>query len=159
MAYSTVAELRAWFPKITTSQLSDLSVTAIIGNADKTIKKDLSKIIDFSLVPALSSDVNFPPFIGLLSQYKTCELVLRTLFSSARKGSEQNDIDSWSNLYKNDIQEIRDEKIKLELVDGTSIDVRGSFSCNKVGVEPALGVGAYGEFIDEDDLEDERPID
>jgi hypothetical protein len=155
--YSTVAELRGNgnnFSLIHSIDLTDIIVTARIVEADKIVEADLSKIIDFSLI------VTTPIFINLLSQYKTCEKCLVWLYSRKRKGKEDDDIQYWIDQYKILLEKILDGEV--ELVDGGGIAIGGTTQIfendAKPNIEPALGLGEYGGFLNKDDLENIRPI-
>ena len=154
MAYSTETELRNNLSVATADRIASIVVTTRIAQADLRIKADLSKIIDFDEIGTT------PTFINLLSQYKTAELCLVYAYGTKRKADEQTDIDYWKKEYNNLIDMINNDEVELVDGDGTSISTGHQTFTNtaKNNIEPALGIDKYGDFIDKDDLEDERPI-
>lgn len=153
--YSTVAELRAVLKQITSALIGDPVITDRIEDADFEVKTDLAGVIDFSVVPADSTDPNFPIFINLLSKWKTCELVLVYSYSAKRETTQVDDVTYWKNKYDELIKKIRDGMIPLELVDGTSIagtfSQTNTFTNKRKGVKPYFGTGDYGKYQDNDD--------
>jgi hypothetical protein len=155
--YSSIAELRATLKTITTAMMDDAKVTVQIENADDELKTDLSGIIDFSLVPAASTDTNFPIFINLLSKWKTCELCLVYVYSAKRETTQVDDVTYWKNKYDELIKKIRDGLVTLALPDGTVISGVSSMTYTnpKSGVKPYFGTGPYGEFQSDADKKDD----
>jgi hypothetical protein len=156
--YSTVAELRSKLKIIITTIQDDAHVTANILEADLEIKTDLSGYIDFTLVPANSSDALFPIFLNQLSKYKTCELSLVYSYSLKRETTQVDDVTYWKNKYDELIQYIKDGSIPLELTDGTSIagtvPSSQTYTDPKNGVKPFFGTDEYGEFETNDEKKD-----
>ena len=155
MAYSTIAQLRANLKIMTVAIMGDAFVTDRIAQADDEIETDLAGVIDFTLVTA--SD---PVFINKLSQWKTNELCLVYSYSAKRETTQVDDISYWRDKYDKLIQMIRDGLIPLVLADGTSIagSLGGTqtYTDPKSGIHPAMGMGDYGTFQDNDDkLNDE----
>ncbi len=157
--WSTIAQLRLNILAITVDVLSDANVTTFIGESAKCIKTDLGKIIDFDLVPDTDTASTF---INLLSQYKTCELCLVNVHGAKRNIEEISDRIYWENRYNKLIGQIKDGEIALELDDGTSISGETQFTfsdTSRSGINPAFGEGDYGEFENDDDLAEDRPLD
>lgn len=171
MAFSTIAQFRLNVPKIIIDDYIDSNVTLQIAEADKRVKQDLNRLIDFDLIPAIGSSPDTPDFINLLSQYKTAELVLKSVFGAKREVTEVSDIQYWQRQYSNPmpppgeefglLEKIKLGMIVLELSDGT--DVKSGpqrfTRDSRPNIKPALGVDEFGEFKNNDDLEEERPQD
>jgi hypothetical protein len=158
MAYSTIAEFRDNV-NASTTEIPDADVTSRIALTEKIIKTDLGREVDFSLVPTDSTDSTFPYFVALLSQYKTAELCVKYMYTVKQDENLSSEVTYWRDMYDELVNLIKADKIALELTDGTSISNRpDTFENNaKSGIEPALGVGEYGGFLNKDDLIDERP--
>ena len=83
------------------------------------------------------------------------------MYGTKRLINENTDRIYWENKYNELKQKLMNGEIKMLLGDGTSI---ASFPFRFVkdarpDVAPALGMGDYGEWIDNDKLEDKRPVD
>lgn len=159
--YSTVTQLRNNIKLIDTDIMDDAQVTTRIVEADKEIRKKLSNLIDFSLLPSDPTDADFPEFINLLSQYKTAELCLVYAYGALARAKEQPDRVYWADLFKDNLADILAGKVALELPDsGTSIGSgTATFSQDsKPGVAPALGEGEFADNVTDDELLEERPL-
>jgi len=157
MAYSTEAQCRANLDKAQkTADAPQAMILDRIANADKQIQVDLARYIDFDLVPDDAVSCNF---INMLSQFKTCELVLVRMFGAQRNIEEVDDITYWQKEYDALLQQVIDGIIPAELNDGTAIGTGGQTFVNraKTGIAPALGVGKYGGNVSDETLADARP--
>ncbi len=171
MAFSTIAQLRKNVIQVDTTEMSDADVTLRIAQADKEINQDLANYIDFSLVPAIGDSLATPNYINLLSQYKTAEFVLAALHGGGRKIDEVSDVQYYEKRYSNPnpsvnereglLERIMSGSIPLVLSDGTSIAGTSHkfIQDSRKGIKPALGDDEFGEFADEDELKEKRPID
>ena len=162
MSFSTVAQCRANLllidqPLGSQSPLSDSQIQDRISQSDNLVNMDLQLLVDFSKVPDVT-DSNFPLFINLLSQYKSCYLVLFKLFGSKRSGDDVSDIDTWKKEYDNLLHDCKTGKIPMTLQDGTPIN----YGVNTLGIgrkstSPVLGTNKYGKFESESEQAKYRP--
>lgn len=158
MAYSTETELTSNVKLLikTFTDAAELTsfATERIALADKIVKVDLAKYVSFNDVP----DDNTTPVINLLSQYKAAEMSLRRVVGAKRRTKENDDVSEWRMMYEQLRDRIIDNDISVQLADGT--DVTSSvfdFTQNsRKGIRPAFGYGEYGEWINDDDLYDQR---
>lgn len=160
MAYSTEAQLRFNCRKLTATNFDTTQVALGIAEADKTVKTDLANIVDFTNVPANSTGTGFPDFLNLLSQYKTAEKCLVSAYGAAREAEQVSDIQHWQKEYDDLLADVKAGKVTLALTTGTSISkgtVTYTNACKR-NVAPRLGDGEFGDFQDEDDQADERPL-
>ena len=159
MAYSSVAQLRANQVSLDSDTIDDTAVDTRIVEADKKIRSDLKKVIDFSLITVDYTDSNFPEFLNILSQYKTAELSIVYAYGAKRSIEEETDRQYWAREYNDLKGEILNDETVLELTDGTSLAggtqtyTRGATE----NIEPALGTGKWGAFQTDEELEQERP--
>lgn len=169
--FSTETQARNNFASIIEDDIDPAVINDRIEQADNQVKIDLASIIDFSLVPDTTPpSSNLPDFINKLSQYKTMELLYVKLFGAKRLVQEQSDRIYWQKMYSNPdpaigeteglLERVKSFEIPLELVDGTSISGTTSNFSNiaRDGVEPAFGVDKYGEFLTDDELLEDRPV-
>jgi hypothetical protein len=157
--YSSVAQLRLNIVLVDTNRLDDPSVIDRIKHSDDDIGMDLGKYVNFALVPMGGyADANFPVWLNHLSQYKTCAHVLKKLYGAKRTVDDVTDIQDWEKQYDKLLQGIKTNRIEAVLVDGTNIS-KGQYNIKvgKSNIDPALGVGKYGEFENESDLSKDRP--
>ena len=150
--YSSAAQLLVNVPRLTIVVMPVVDVELIIDQADNIIESDLSKVIDFDEVTAADATTT-PNYINLLSQYKTAERCLVSKYGAKRQVEEQSDRQYWEQEYDDLLNKILDGTLDI------SDESLGSPSFeNNVrdDVEPALGMGEQGGFIDEDDLETQR---
>ena len=153
MAYSTIDECRRWVSKaLTTEDIADAKVTALIADADKKVREDLSKLIDVSLIPDVVDVPPTPEWINEMSRYKTNELVLVSLFGVNREDIN-TDVKYWKDEYNTKLEQAQNGEFDLgDLALATQTFTGDS----KKDVTPALGDGFYGGHLDEDNLEDVR---
>ena len=148
MAYSTITELRNNIVKLTVTEMADAQVTPRIAEADKCVKTDLGRVVDFTLVTDTPTGCPVP--INQLSQYKTCELSLVFKYSAKRMDMEQTDYMYWQKAYNDLLARI----LAGEVTVGTPATTTDTFEQDhRKGIEPALGQGMDGEWVDDDDLE------
>jgi len=153
--YSTVTQLRNNVPRITAGVLDDALITSRISEADKKVETDLGNIVDFSAMPLITDIPATPDYINLASQYKTAELSLVAVFSSKRMAVEVTDWEYWQTKYNDLIADILAGNVALgAFASGTSVFNSDNFP--RDGIEPALGQAKYGEWANEDDIEDIR---
>lgn len=160
MAYTQITEIRNNSAILAnTSNVTDAIITHRITLAEEKVQTDLGNFIDFSLVPSDSDDINFPTFLNLLTRCKATELTLIYMFAQRRE-AQDDQITYWKECYDKMIHDIKLGKIPLELDDGTSIKTgTNTFSDSaKDGIEPALGLGKWGQFRDKEDLLKDRPV-
>lgn len=169
MSFSTIAEFRLNIPSIVTDDYSDDDVTLQIAQADKILKEDVGNFINVSLIPATGASPTTPFYVNRLSQYKVAELVLIALHGASRKAEDVSDIQYWQKQYSNPdpatgemfglLEKIFSGSISLVLSDGTDISTGGKKFVRdaKPGIEPALGLGEFGEFANNEELRKERP--
>jgi hypothetical protein len=154
MAYSTATEIREWLVNFAeTQRLTDTVIDQRIAQADEIIKVDLSNSLDFDVIDAAAT---VPSFVNLLSEYKSCELVLFYLNGVNRGDSLPGDIEYFMKMYNSLVNDIKDGKTDTGDY-GTSVSV---YEYNyKNDVRPPLGTDKYGEFETENDMESYRPLD
>lgn len=162
MAYSTAAQLQSNV-KVLASTYSGGNLTTntdeAIATADKRVETDLSRDVDFDLVPAIGSDPDTPDFINLLSQYWAAHIALVRMSGISRQTKSLGaDADYWLTEYEKLLAKVKDGLIDLELSDGTDIgtSVTKFENTAQPDTEPRMGYGKYGEFLDKDDLADQR---
>jgi hypothetical protein len=149
MAYSTIADLRALAAQFSTtatnSKLTDPIITDRIIMADLIVDEDMS---GYATTPITGT---VPSGVKLLSRYKTAELCLAYLYSQKREeGKGNTDIEYWSKMYDDLLPKVQKN------VDETGINTFSVHS--RKDILPAMGEGQYGEFLDETDLADLRPV-
>jgi len=151
MAFSTSAQLRTNVPRITVVVMPDVDVDERIADADKIVRVDLGNIIDFTLV--IDTPAGCSNYINKLSQYKTAERSLVAKQSAKRMMEEITDWQYWQDEYK-----ILLESILAGEVDLGAVALGGTVFTNshREGIEPALGQGEEGEYLDDDDIESSR---
>lgn len=146
--YSTITQLRNNIRLITASVMSDTEVTTRIEMADDILETDLSKLVDFSLLPS-----PVPDYINLLSQYKTCELSLAYAYSAKRLKDSFSDIEYWRDMYKILLDKILAGEIDLGVAGLGTLEFDNT---HRVDIRPALGHGEYGEFANDDSIKSFR---
>lgn len=146
--YSTIAELRANERLLTVSVIADDEVTTRILMADKIMQTDLSKAVDFTLLVA-----PIPDYIGLLSQYKSCELSLVYAYSAKRLKDNQSDIKYWQDMYKILLDKILAGEIALGVAGLGTFDFDNA---HRKDITPALGLDEHGGFANDESIESFR---
>jgi hypothetical protein len=155
MSYSTNEELKNNVKMIentfTTDPTPDEFATERISFADKIVKADCSKYIDFSSVP----DDETTPIVNLLSQYKSAEMALRRITGIKRRQNENDDILEWKYNYDELKQKVMDGSVEVELGDGTLVTKSLSKFENtaRPDIRPSQGYDKYGEWVNNDDME------
>lgn len=126
--------------------------TERIALADKMVQVDAGKYVDFSLVP----DDATTPVINLLSQYKAAEMALRRITGIKRRTQENDDIAEWESYYNKLLDQLKKGDLNAELEDGTNVGSSvGRFeNTARPDIKPNQGYDKYGEWLDNDDMED-----
>jgi len=114
--YCTADQVRAANDKLTIEDISDSTIEDRIGEADKTIKVDLSGKYTSTVLDALDSSNKV---VNLLSVWKSVELCLARLFGAARQVDQISDIDYWRKKYDALLQKILQDEIVLTSTSGT----------------------------------------
>jgi hypothetical protein len=155
MAYSTTTELKNNVKMIeqtfTTDPTPDVFAAERIALADKIVKADCSKYIDFDQVP----DNETTPIVNLLSQYKSAEMALRRIAGIKRRQNENDDILEWKMNYDELKERVMNGSVEVELSDRTVVTASLSKFENtaRPDIRPVQGYDKYGEFVNNDDLE------
>ena len=159
MAYSTVTELKNNVKMIEntfdTAPTPDEFAAERIAMADKVIKAECGRWIDFSLVP----DDETTPVVNLLSIYKSAELALRRIAGIKRRQNENDDISEWMKNYNDLKMQLMNGEIDVLLADGSTVVTTTSGEYQDVSrpdIRPFFGYDEYGEWVNEDDLEELR---
>ena len=158
MAYSTEAELKNNIKLLEkTFSAGDLTTFATdrIALADKIVKADCNRFIDFSSVP----DDNTTPIVNLLSQYKAAEMSLRRIAGIKRRTNENDDITEWKRMYDDLKFQIANQEVDVLLADGTTSVSSGVGTFTNTArptIRPNQGWDKYGEWINNDDMEEVR---
>ena len=148
MAYSSVAQFRSNIPRIPIGTMADAAVEDRIDFADDQVEVDLSKVVDFTLVT--DTPAGCPTFINKLSQYKTAEMCCVSKFGAKRMVEEQSDRQYWERMYNDLLKAIMASEIDLDDVGFAGMDYTNDV---KNDVQPALGMGEEGEYVNETDNE------
>lgn len=154
MAYSTTTELQNNVKIIENTFTGAGEAVAFsterIALADKIVKVDLSKYVDFSSVP----DDETTNVINLLSQYKAAEMSLLRIVGLKRRDKENDDISTWQYLYNSLLDKIKSGELNVELADGTNVTSSNMTFTNvaKPNIRPAQGYDKYGEWLNNDDM-------
>lgn len=151
--YCTVAQVRAANKKLADSaEVPDAVITSRIGEADNTVKIDLSAVASPSELDALGAGSYV---LNLLSIWKTVEITLASYFSAARNVDETNDIDYWMKKYNDVIAKILDGTIKItgstEAVDSGDYPgiVASTRFYRRKGVSGFYPDGSTVDYVDE----------
>jgi len=158
--YSTKEQLDANLNKISL-KLTDAEKEDRIDQADKFIKSKLSKLVDFDVIDALAA---VPDWLNCLSQYKSCEFAIARVYGAKRDAAEVSDLKYWSDLFMELLTECQNNEIDF----GTAASGTATFEWDaRRHVKPAFGTTTtpkedednYGEYVDLDDLQDDREYD
>lgn len=158
--YSTKEQLDENLEKIT-SKLTDADKEDRIDQADKFIKAKLSKLVDFDVIDALAA---VPDWLNCLSQYKSCELSIAKVYGAKRAAADVSDLKYWADLFMELLGECQNGEIDF----GTAATGNNTFTWDgRRHVRPMFGSGTtpkenednYGEYVDLEDLQDDREYD
>jgi len=159
--YSTADQLDANLEKITT-KLTPAQKNDRIDQADKFIKGKLAKLVDFDVIDAMAT---VPDWLNCMSQYLSCVLAIAKVYGAKRDAAEVTDLKFWDDRFKEMLQECLSGEIDFS----TAASGTGTFEWDaRREVKPAFGPGTppdaynednYGEYIDLEDLQDDRPYD
>ena len=141
--FSSIAQVRANLTQVDIVRMDDTTVTDRIALADDDIVTDLSKYVNFSLVPATGYlDSNFPAWLKRLSQFKSCSHILVKLYGAKRSVDQVSDIQYWDKEYADLLNKIKMNMVETILVDGTNI-TKGAFtvSVGRQNISPVLEAG------------------
>ena len=160
MAFSTEAQLTNNVKAIAQALNNDATkITAFaterIALADKKVTVDLLGYVDVS---GITDDSVLP--VNLLSQCKAAELSHVRLGSVKRNKGASSDAEYWQGCYNDLLEKILKGKVPVEDGSGNDLTTRkGRFAAPRRGngdIKPIFGYGEYGQYVDEDQLEDDR---
>lgn len=159
--YSTKEQLDANLVKITL-KLTDAQKENRIDQADKHIKSKLSKLVDFTVIDAMAT---VPDWLNMLSQYLSCVFAIAAVYGAKRDAAEVTDLKFWLDMFN----ELLMEALSGEVDFGTASTGTSTFNWDaRRQVKPMFGPGTppkaydennYGEYIDLEDLQDDREYD
>ena len=158
--YSTKEQLDKNLVKITTN-LSDADKEDRIDQADKFIKSKLAKLVDFTVIDAMAT---VPDWLNCLSQYKSCEFAIASVYGAKRDAAEVSDLKYWADLFMELLEECQSGEIDF----GTAASGIDKFTWDaRRNTKPMFGTGTqpkenednYGEYVDLEDLQEDRPYD
>ena len=155
MAYSTETELKSNVKAIEAS-ITAASISAFcterIALADRIVLVDLSGYV------TMTGADNTVPVVNLLGQYKAAELAHVRLGSVKRNDGDSKDAEYWHDMYESLLSRVKSGNVIVYTAAGVSISTsKNRFSISsRSEVKPGFGYGKYGEWIDDEDLSDQR---
>lgn len=148
MAYSTESNFRNNGSDFAdTVEWLTADITQRITMADNIVNSDLSGLYN---IPNLLTISPVPNIVNLLSQYKTCELLLVYKHTQNRQGST-SDIEYWQKLYNDLLNKILTGNLKILKSDGSILDTGITIDgISSVPENPQFGFGdLYGPDLSE----------
>lgn len=149
MAYSTAEEAIANAAQLTRDLSEDIAAITVdiianrIAEADKYLRACLGRFVAFDKIDD-TDPLNVPPWLNVMSQYKSMELILVWQYGAKRLLEEVNDIDYWRNkfehCYELFLKGIADGSIDLGELDNRKsrpiqINIaRGEYGCGTDGM-------------------------
>lgn len=155
MAYSTSTQLKANVKAIEASITAtnvDAFCTERIAFADQIVLVDLTGYVTMTGVD------NTVPVVNLLGQYKAAEMSHVRLGSVKRNEGDSKDAEYWHDLYEALLARVKSGNVIVYTAAGVNISTsKNKFSVStRADVTPGFGYGKYGEWIDDEDLSDQR---
>lgn len=131
-------------------KMSEDEIVAIIGRAEQHITKDISQVVDMSLVPQISDTPATPEPIHQMAIAKSTELILVSVYSAARQVDTITDLQYWKKEYDQIKEDILECSVKLSYVkNGVVVDPynSGMRFVNTDTEAQVFGDTKYGEAI------------
>jgi hypothetical protein len=153
----TEAQLRAQnslFNITNSPALDPLTITTLTEQADRLIYSRVAGTINFWTAAGYAVHNYIPDYLNQLSLYKTAEYCLLYLYGQNRK-QDSPDIAIYVKKFEDLLEEVRAGCVDLEVYDSGIVGLQSS-DFARGNVPPALGMGRYGNFINDEQLANER---
>lgn len=159
--YSTAAQVKNNNGQIERKLTLDSQIEDRIDQGDKFIRTKLSHMVDFDVIDAMAT---VPDWLNCLSQYMAMDLCLSFIYGAKRDANQVSDIVYWQDKFNELLTECQNGDIDF----GTGSTGTDTFTWDaRRHVKPMLGPAKtptesgndYGEYIDLDDLQDDREYD